>query len=256
MVGDTVLPSIEVPSGLQSPNMLRRNPFDSRQPRTNGEIRAYRDRDNVNLNGNTEPALRRQRLQDDIESRSAVHNPFDAHARLNDGERMLMQQSPHPRLGGRLADLDQRPSPQQYSSECLERVQYHAPPNTDGVVRRIMIPDDDYRSRISERRIESSMRAQPNPFDGSSVGYTTRLEPLPTAARQVDVQRRQYVDTPPRRVLEPVSVPGRPGDGSTQLYKEYLPSSAPASSAYLPIDTPPEHRIIYADEAKRQGERR
>ena len=255
MVGDTVLPSIEVPSGLQSPNMLRRNPFDSRLPRTNGELRAYRDRDTVNPNGNTEPALRRQRLQDNIESRSAVHNPFDAHARLNDGGSMLMQQSPHPRLGGHLA-LEQRPSPQQYPSERLERVQYHAPTNTEGIVRRIMIPDDDYRSRISERRIESNLRAQPNPFDGASVGYTTRLEPLPPSPRQVDIQRRPFVDTPPRRILEPVSVPGRPGDGPTQVYREYLPSSAPASSAYVPIDTPPEHRIIYADEANRLGERR
>ena len=256
MVGDTVLPSIEVPSGLQSPNMLRRNPFDSRQPRTNGELRAYRDRDIVDPIGNAEPALRRQRMQDDIEPQSAAHNPFDLHARLNNGDRMLMQQSPHSRFGGRLADLGQRPSPQQYPSERLERVQYHAPPNADGLIRRIMIPDDDYRSRISERRNESSIRAQPNSFDGASAGYTTRLEPLPPSPRQIDAQRRPFVDTPPRRILEPVSVPGRLGDGSTQVYREYLPSSAPASSAYLPIDTPPEHRIIYADEAKRQGERR
>ena len=256
MVGDTVLPSIEVPSGLQSPNMLRRNPFDSRQPRTNGELRPYRDRDIIDLNGNTEPALRRQCLQDDIEPRSAVHNPFDVHARLNDGDRMLMQRSPHSRPGGRLADLGQRPSPQQYASERLKRVQYHAPPNADGIVRRIMISDDDYRSRVSERRIESNIRARPNPFDGASVGYTNRLEPLPPSPRQVDAQRRPFVDTPPRRVLEPVSVPGRPGDGPTQVYREYLPTSAPASSAYVPVDAPPEHRIIYADEAKRQGERR
>ena len=256
MVGDTVLPSIEVPSGLQSPNMLRRNPFDSRQPRTNGELRAYRDRDIVDPIGNTEPATRRQRLQDDIEPRSAVHNTFDIHARLNDGDRMLMQQSPHSRLGGRLADVGQRPSPQQYSSERPERVQYHALPNTDGIVRRIMIPDDDYRGRIPERRVESNIRAQPNPFDGASVGYSTCFEPLPPSPHQIDAQRRPFVGTPPRRILEPVSGPGRPSDGSTQVYREYLPSSAPASSAYLPIDTPPEHRIIYADEAKRLGERR
>ena len=233
--------------------MRRRNPFDSRQPLTNGEQRPYRERDIKDLNGNTEPTVSRQRLQDDIELRSTVHNPFDVHSRTYDGDKMVMQQSPRSRLDGSYADPGQRPNSRQYPSERLERVQYHAPPNVDGIVRRVMISDDDYRSRVTERRIEANIRAQPNPFDGASTGYTSRLEPLPPSPRQVDAQSRKFVDTPPRRILEPV---GRPGDGPTQVYREYLPSSAPTSSAYIPIEVPPERRIINADQARRQGDRR
>lgn len=232
--GGVVLPSIEGPNGAYSPTARRFNPFETAADRQNvasvptdmqrQDSRSYRDRDEVDLRTTHGPNQSRAFDQGPAKSALALDNPFREPV-----------ESPRAR----------------YERIPIEPATWSSPRQSTGITRRILIPDDDPRFEPVLRNGLADNMNRVNPFNGASSAPTRRLEPLPTLASEANIPRRSFVDTPPRRILEPIPMPHQTNRPSTQVYREYLPSGQTlATDDRLP------RRIVYPESANYPGDRR
>lgn len=218
-----VLPSIEGPGGAYSPSFARQNE-DARAHNQQFAV-GYRERRDcrphagnpaVDIeNGSGQPRARWN--QGEVLSSNAPNNPFHS---PREPPKMFRDMSPP------ITEAEPRP---------LE-------PYSAG--RRILVPEDDVR--YDQTRSQPPLRS--HPFEDRYVQRVRHLEPQ-TGPRPYDVLRRPNPETPPRRILEPISTNDPYSDTGPQRYREHIAPSGPYFGSAPPSAHPlSERQIVYTNQ--------